>query len=215
MAKMTTGVYPLATYYPLNVGDRWHYTAPPQRGGDYISRIEAGSPLPIGNTVRHFDATNAAKVLCYVPLEGLYYLREEFSDGKSYAEFDRPILWFPDALEIGSQVNITTSFTRYIQDGSTSSGKFTLWHAIADIEEVQVTAGIFEQCLRVEGGTHWTFDDSRQARSETTYYYAPHVGVVKAIARFILFDSQGLETFNRLVETDLISAIVQGKPVPS
>jgi hypothetical protein len=50
---------------------------------------------------------------------------------------------------------------------------------IADIEDVQVTAGSFGQCLRVEGGTHWMFDDGRQARSETIYHYAPHIGVVK------------------------------------
>jgi hypothetical protein len=213
IANMTTGVYSLATYYPLNLGSRWHYTAPPRWGGDYIARIEAGPCLPIGDTVRHFDATNAAKVLCYLPLKGLYYLREEFSDGQSYVEFDRPILWFPDPLHIGTQVNITTSFTRYFQDGSTSPGTFTVWQTIADIEDVQVTAGSFEQCLRVEGGTHWMFDNGRQARSETIYHYAPYVGVVKAIARFILYDCEGLETVNRLVETDLKSVLVQGKSI--
>ena len=57
------------------------------------------------------------------------------------------------------------------------------------------------------------FDDGRQARSETIYHYAPHVGVVRAIARFILYDGEGLETLNRLVETDLKSALVQGKPI--
>ena len=45
----------------------------------------------------------------------------------------------------------------------------------------------------------------------TIYHYAPYVGVVKAIARFILYDREGLETVNRLVETDLKSALVQGK----
>jgi hypothetical protein len=34
-----------------------------------------------------------------------------------------------------------------------------------------------------------------------------------AIARFILYDSEGLETVNRLVETDLKSALVQGKSI--
>ena len=49
-------LYPLTTYYPLSVGNRWYYTAPPRWGGDYISRIEEGPSLPLGNTVRHFDA---------------------------------------------------------------------------------------------------------------------------------------------------------------
>lgn len=207
---MPTVNFPLTTYYPLNVGDRWHYTAPPGWGGDYISRIEEGPSLPIGSTVRHFDATNAAKVLCYLPSRGgLYYLREEFSDSKSYVEFEQPILWFPDPLQIGTQVNITTSFTRY-QDGSNRQGEFTLWQNIAAIEDVQVSAGSFGQCLRVVGTTHWKFDDSRQARSETVYHYAPSVGVVKATARFIVYDSQGQETVNRLVETDLKFAVVKG-----
>ncbi|MBD2125041.1 hypothetical protein NDI39_30025 [Microcoleus sp. ZQ-A2] len=60
---------------------------------------------------------------------------------------------------------------------------------------------------------YWMFDDGRQACSETIYHYAPHVGVVRAIARFILYDGEGLETVNRLVETDLKSALVQGKPI--
>jgi hypothetical protein len=122
-------------------------------------------------------------------------------------------LYCPYRLEVGTQVNSTTSFTRYFQDGSTRPGKFTVWQTIADIEDIQVTAGSFEQCLRVEGSTHWMFDDGRQASSETIYHYAPHVGVVKAIARFILYDGEGLETVNRLVETDLKSALVQGKPI--
>jgi len=209
-------LYPLTTYYPLSVGNRWYYTAPPRWGGDYISRIEEGPSLPLGNTVRHFDATNAAKVLCYLSIRGgLYYLREEFSDGFSYVEFEQPILWFPDPLQIGPQVNITTSFTRYFQDSSTRQGEFTLWQKIAALEDVQVTAGLFEQCLRVVGRTRWTFDDGRQACSETLYHYAPDVGVVKATARFILYDSQGQETVNRLVETDLKSAVVKGKQIPA
>ncbi len=209
-------LYSLTTYYPLNVGNRWHYTAPPRWGGDYISRIEEGPSLPSGNTVRHFDATNAAKVLCYLPSGGgLYYLREEFSDGLSYVEFEQPILWFPEPLQIGTQVNIKTSFTRYFQDGSTSIGEFTLRQKIAASEDVQVSAGSFGQCLRVVGSTHWTNDDSRQARSETVYHYAPCVGVVKATAHFILYDNQGQETVNRLVETDLKSAVVNGKRIPS
>lgn len=56
----------------------------------------------------------------------------------------------------------------------------------------------------------WLTDNGRQACSETIYHYAPYVGVVKAIARFILYDGKGLETVNRLVETDLKSALVQG-----
>lgn len=209
-------LYSLTTYYPLNVSNRWHYTAPPRWGGDYISRIEAGPSLPIGNTLRHFDATNAAKVLCYLPSRGgLYYLREEFSNGLSYVEFEQPILWFPDALQIGTQVNIKTSFTRYFQDGSTSIGEFRLWHHIAECEDVQVSAGLFGQCLRIVGSTDWTKDDSPQARSETVYHYAPDVGVVKATARFVLYDSQAQETVNRLVETELKSAVVNGKRIPS
>jgi hypothetical protein len=208
-----TASFPLTTYYQLNVGDRWHYTAPPHWPGDYISRIEVGPSLPMGNTLRHYDATNAAKVLYYLPSEGLYYLREEFSDGKSYANFDRPILWFPDPLDIGAEVNVTTSFTRYFEDGSTNAGEFRVWQTIADLEDVQVTAGAFSQCLRVVGGTHWIFADSRQATSDTVYYYAPDVGVVKATARFIIYDDRGNEIINRLVETDLKSAIVGGKSI--
>jgi hypothetical protein len=92
---MTTGVYPLATYYPLSLGSKWHYTAPPRWGGDYIARIEAGPSLPIGDTVRHFDATNAAKVLCYLPLKGLYYLREEFSMVNPMSSSIAPSSGFP------------------------------------------------------------------------------------------------------------------------
>lgn len=207
-------LYPLTKYYPLTVGNRWHYTAPPRWGGDYISRIDEGPLLPLGKTIRHFDATNAAKVLCYLPGKGLYYLREEFGDGNSYVEFEQPILWFPDNLQIGTQVSVTTGFTRCFQDGNTSRGEFTLWQEIADVEDMQVMAGCFQQCLRVVGETHWDFGDGRQARSETIYHYAPQVGVVKATARFIMYDNQGKETVNRLVETDMKTAVVQGKQIP-
>ncbi|MBD1838520.1 hypothetical protein H6F78_09105 [Coleofasciculus sp. FACHB-64] len=57
------------------------------------------------------------------------------------------------------------------------------------------------------------FDDGRQACSETIYHYALYVGVVKVIACFILYDGEGLETVNRLVETDLKSAPLLGKPI--
>ena len=205
-------LYPLTKYYPLTVGNSWHYNAPPRWGGDYISRIESGPLLPLGKTIRHFDATNVAKVLCYLPGKGLYYLGEEFD--KSHVEFDQPILWFPDNIQIGTKVNVTTGFTRCSQDGKISRGKFRLWHDIADVEDVQVMAGSFQQCLQVVGGTHWDFGDGRQASSETIYHYAPEVGVIKAIARFIVYDNQGKETVNRLVETEMKTAVVQGKQIP-
>lgn len=217
-------IYSIVDYYQLSDGNQWRYTSPPDwKGGDYISRIMAAKDVSScvsiqGETTqpavfRHFDATNASKILCYVPSEGLYYSREDFADGQSYALFDEPILLFPENIVVGQKVQARTSFLRYYKDDTQRRGSLALKQTIAAVEDVTVAAGTFKECLRVECETDWELGDGKKAHGTNICYYAPNVGVIKSSMRFVVIDEKGKEISNKVVETDLKSATVGGRVI--
>jgi hypothetical protein len=205
-------------YYQLNEGNSWNYTAPITWKGDYISRMEKGEKILFSKensyqqTINHFDATNAAKVLLFIKNKGIYYIGENFADNTKI-RFDKHILWFNENIKIGQETDIEMPFTQTLSDGKTVKGNYKLKQKIVSVEDISVTAGNFKKCLRIESETFWDLGDGRKARSINTYHYAKNVGVVKASARFIIINSEGKETINRLIETDLKSAIVNGKKI--
>jgi hypothetical protein len=202
----------IAEYYQLNGGNSWNYTAPPSWNGDYVSRMETGDKIDFDlndraisdNSILHYDATNAAKILLFVKKQGIYYFGENFAD-KTSVRFDMPLLWFPEKLKIGLETKLETGLTRFLADGKTVRGTYRMMQKIIGFEDMKVTAGNFKKALRIESETFWDLGDGRKARSINIYHYAKKVGVIKASARFIIINSEGKEIINRLVETDLKS----------
>ncbi len=203
----------IAEYYQLSNGNSWNYVAPPTWKGDYISVMESGNNVSFEGknftSVLHFDATKAAKILAFVKGNGIVYFGEDFAD-KTIVRFDKPQVWFPEKVKIGTETNIETSFTRTLIDGKTSRGTYKLKQKYVLFEDVKVTAGEFKRCLRIESESFWELGDGRQARTISIYHYAKNVGVVKASARFIILQNDK-EIINRLIETELKSAKVGGK----
>jgi len=199
-------------FYQLADGNEWRYVAPPAWKGDYVSRMESGSEMPIGGrnypSVLHFDATGAAKILVDVKGKGIYFFGENFAD-KTFVRFDAPVLWFPEKLKIGDEQSVRQNFTRTFADGKTARGTFSLKQKIAAVEAIKTSAGDFKKTLRIESETFWDLGDRRKAKTQNVYHYARGVGVVKASARFIIVNGEGKETINRLVETDLKSYQIQ------
>ena len=207
--SISAQTFKIEDYYQLADSNEWRYTAPPNwKDGDYVSQMKAGELLKLNGktvyTVKHFDATKAAKVLAYVKGKGLYYLREEFANNDGYAEFDTPVLWFPEKLKLGQKTEIDTGFTRYFKDGKTGRGTYKLTQTIVKLEDMKVSAGEFKNALRVESESYWNLGDGREAKTVNIYHYVKNVGVIKASARFIIL-KDGKETINRLVETDMKS----------
>jgi hypothetical protein len=202
----------IAEYYQLNGGNSWNYTAPPSWNGDYVSRMETGDKIDFDlndraisdNSILHYDATNAAKILLFVKKQGIYYFGENFAD-KTSVRFDMPLLWFPEKLKIGQESKLETGLTRFLADGKTVRGTYRMMQKIIGFEDMKVTAGNFKKALRIESETFWDLGDGRKARSINIYHYAKNVGVIKASARFIIINAEGKEVINRLVETDLKS----------
>ena len=194
-------------YYQLKGGNSWNYVAPPTWKGDYISLMESGNDFQFDGknyqTVNHFDATKAAKILAFVKGKGIVYFGENFAD-KTFVRFDMPQIWFPEKVKLGTETNIETGFTRTLTDGKTTRGTYKLTQKYVSIEDVKVTAGEFKKCLRIESESYWELGDGREAKTISVYHYAKKVGVVKASARFIII-KDGKETINRLIETDLKS----------
>ncbi|MCS6968149.1 MAG: hypothetical protein RMJ44_06095 [Cytophagales bacterium] len=186
-------------YYPLVIGARWTYTAPPGKP-DYVSRIERGET---SSAILHYDATNAAKVLRYDRGRGIFYGGEIFNDG-SKVVFQKPFYWFTDRIKLGDSIYVSTPFQKYETDGRITEGTFTITQKVVALEDVTTTSGqLYPQCMRIDFSTHWVFEDGRQAQSINTYHFAKGIGPVKASARFIITSPQGEQIINRLVETDL------------
>ena len=206
----------ITEYYQLKGGNSWNYTAPPTWKGDYVSVMESGNEVNFEGkkypSVLHFDATKAAKILAFVKGNGLLYFGENFAD-KTSVKFDRPLLWFPEKLKIGQGIKLESGLTRTLADGKNIRGTFQMTQKIVGFEDMTVTAGTFKKALRIESETFWDLGDGRKAKSINIYHYAKNVGVIKASARFIILNAEGKEIINRLVETDLKSAIVNGKVI--
>jgi len=208
--------YSLKDYYQLADGNEWHYTAPPIWRGDYISQIKAAPDIKLNKETpkglpeqftgfRHLDATKAAKALVYLPDEGIFYARQEFADGDSYAEFDAPVFFLPDKLRVGQKVEADRYFTRIYKNGNTARGRFKLKQTVTVVEDATVKAGTFKECLRIESEIYWELGDGQKMRSINTHHYAPNIGVVKTSSRFFSINEDGKETANRLIETELKS----------
>ena len=215
--------FPIKEYYPITDQNEWRYTAPDGwKDGDYISKIEE---LPNGfsslfdaiegvegndlfqvsknaKTFRHYDATKASKLLS-VDAAGITYHGETFASDGSIAVFDKPFLWFSYKKE-NRLIKLERRYIRYFVDGSQQKGVFTIQQEITKKEDVEVPAGIFKDCLRVEFDTYWDLGKGMEAKSENLYHHAKNLGVVKASARFIILKN-GVEIINRLVEPDLKS----------
>jgi hypothetical protein len=209
--SVTAQTFRFADYYQLKGGNSWNYVAPPTWKGDYISLMEAGNEFQFEDknydTVSHFDATKAAKILAFVKGKGIIYFGENFAD-KTFVRFDKPQIWFPEKIQIGTETNIETAFTRTFTDGKTNRGTYKLKQKYVSQEDLKVTAGEFKKCLRIESESFWNLGDGRKARTISVYHYAKNVGVIKASARFIIINSEGKETINRLIETELKTAKV-------
>jgi len=214
-------------YYPIANGNEWRYTAPVNwKDGDYISKIVLDEnrfqelltqrkdlvsdsilkeivEIKSGKTFRHYDATKSAKLLIENK-KGIYYIGETFSGDESFVLFDQPILWFSSNIEFQKNMDETRDFTRIYKDGRIARGVFLIIQSIPKKETITVTAGTYQDCLRVEFNTFWNFGDGSEAHSLNVYHHAKNVGVVNASARFILLQN-GKELLNRLVETDLKS----------
>jgi hypothetical protein len=210
----TAQTFRFADYYQLKDGNSWNYVAPPAWKGDYISLMETGNELQFEGknyvTVSHFDATKAAKILAFVKGKGIIYFGENFAD-ETFVRFDKPQIWFPEKIEIGTETNIETPFTRTLIDGKIIRGTYKLKQKVTSLEDVKVTSGQYKKCLRIESESFWDLGDGRRARTISIYHYAKNVGVVKASARFIILNSDNKETINRLIETNLKSAKVGNK----
>lgn len=216
----------LTDYYPLNDGNEWRYTAPENwKDGDYISKIvqdtqgfenyysqRRSTPdfkkkytvlLKKGAAFRHYDATKTAKLLLRNEV-GLYYIGEAFSGGESFVLFDQPFIWFPSTIKMAENLIEERNFTRFYKDGRRTKGLFRIIQTIPKLESVEVPAGKFANCLRVEFTTYWNFGNGSEAKSINVYHHAKGVGVVKAAARFVILQN-GKELVNRLVEPDLKS----------
>lgn len=217
----------IGDYYPISDGNEWRYTAPPGwKDGDYISKIALdknnfastysiaplwdGIPPVIKNAFKHYDATKAAKLL-KVEKGKIYYIGEELAGRESFVIFDKPILWFTKKVKLGQKLSEKRNFTRFLKNGKYLRGKFKITQEIVKQETVEVTAGKFKKALRIESETYWELGDGRKARSINVYHYAKKIGVVKASARFIIINKDGKEIINRLIETDLKNAKVNGK----
>ncbi len=219
--------FKISDYYPIADGNEWRYVAPPGwKDGDYISRIVHDKTnfastysidglwdtvtKPANNAFKHYDATKAAKLL-RIENGDIYHVGEEMALKQSFVVFEKPILWLTRKVKVGQKRDENRSFNQHLPNGETSQGEYRITQKIVGRETVKTTAGKFKKALRIESETFWKLGDGRKARSVNVYHYAKKVGVVKASARFIILNKDGKEIINRLIETDLKNAKIDGE----
>lgn len=214
--------YDLKDYYPLGDGDRWTYIATMTNGKtDYYKRtVEVSGKEVIGDveTMKLTYSDDENECLVSDP-EGVK--RYKFFSENTFEVFNTPEMLYPNNLNVGEtrEYAFASEQTRNkggsageveSQDPRTGTMKVTL----EAIEDVELPAGKFTDCLKFSSVMNWKgMGAGDYAEEKCTTWLAPGVGAIKESCdvREYDTDSNAEEKFTESFE--LVGATVDGKVV--
>lgn len=208
--------YNMAEYFPLKEGDEWTYLH--NMDGDEVEgrMFVNGTELVNGVETVKMDVTAFGSVLvrylCYAAdREGFKLCKHFFALANWYTIFDNPRMLFPAQFSLWERYKGDYSYSRNsIEDDSlifTATGSTTV--LLGSIENVTVTAGTFNDCLKIFTSQTEQRSDGWTLELEDTAWYAHNVGLIKEEIIQTLHHPDE-EDSNRTDMLELISAAVDG-----
>jgi hypothetical protein len=194
--------YFLKDYFPLAEGITWNYLQTYADGHKNYEVFCIGGIEQINDAMTHkrwqfdsgelYDHDYSYESLAWTK-EGLNLYKIVYSDG-SYSICDPPAIEAPVSIRIGETFKHSCTMTEYDAAGNLiSSWPYGRELTLEGIENIEVLAGSFAQCLKLSG--KFTEEESE---SQVTIWLAPGIGPVKSI-------------FPDNEESELISLTSQGK----
>lgn len=210
--------YNLKEYYPLAEGDSWTYSViKDKRGAEEKTDKVAGIEV-VGNVETKKMISGEDKYAC-IALDSEGVKLYKANDDDKYTIFNPPKIIFPNIenIEIGETRGYSVRAMNYegssIKDERSESVQISLEFTMDDVD---VPAGKFSNCLRFSTITKWNEQLSGDNETENCdVWLAPEVGKVKESCVKSKYKAKTNETLSSTVEYGLISAIVGGKELGS
>jgi hypothetical protein len=222
--------YDTAEYFPLNLGDsrtteeiQTEITAEGEETYENIDtitvfgteKIKGVIAMQRGDTEEgYYDLmTNTNGVKIYKMYAA------DFEDDVLVFEiletFNPPLMYLPPRLSVGTRGTFKSTMTVTAKGGSgfKATAKVTVGMVVVGMEDVTVTAGSFQDCLRVKITRHLVAPKVKyEESSETTIWLAKGVGMVKEMGSDVEITEGEVEESSYTDE--LISATVGGVNYP-
>lgn len=192
----------LKEYVPLKEGITWNYLHTYADGHKDYEVFCIGGAERINDAVMHkrwqfdsgelYDHDYSYESLSWTQ-EGLKLYKIVYSNG-SYFTCDPPAIEAPASIRIGETFKHSCTMTEYDADGNViNSWPYGRELTLDGVEDIEVLAGSFTQCLKFSG----KFTE-KENESQVTIWLAPGIGPVKTI-------------FPENEQSELISLTIQGK----
>ena len=207
------GSYNLKDYVPSNVGDEWRYKNLIQDGLSPIVIKVSSKQTWRGREVFQRDENNGDYRLQFIDAKGLS-IGQLFFVGDRVIEYERAARLMPLTLQIG-QTYRSEVFYNYKENGVIKdTGVQTYAVTVESVEDVQTPLKLFTGCLLIRTRALRVDRSSGQQKGyDLKEWYAPNVGVVKAVGELHWKNAKGEMTHNFKVNAELEAATINGQQV--
>ena len=207
--------YNLNEYYPLSQGNSWTYSViEDEKNSKNMVKIEGREVINSLETIRMVDSEDSEEEsILYVAIDSEGIKMYKISAENEYEIFNPPITIFPN-LEIGQERKDSINSAHYNIEGVKMSEKsITANVSLESVEDVEVPAGKFSNCLKFSFIIDWSEANGNYGRDDSTMWLALGIGKVKEFRFSTEFNAETKEKNTGFVIYKLTSAIVDRKEI--
>lgn len=183
----TLFAYDMEDYYPLNENDRWVYNYKADDNGEEIVSQEVakvkGAESIAGVETKTMLSKKFDNQAVAVDFEGVKLYKSWGWSGGDYEHFNPPKMLYPN-MEKGETKTYTIESVAHNMDDeivNTTMKSGTLTVTLEAVEEVEVPAGKYKDCLKFISVYEYKYPHRPASGKETsTVWLAPGVGRIKA-----------------------------------
>jgi len=213
--------YDTAEYFPLGQGDTWTMKEIGQEGQEINEDIDTYAIMGTEKIKGKFAAKKVelddGEYELITNTNGIQFYKDyetDNEDGGVIVEtidtFSPPIMYAPPRLSVGTRHSFKSTLTHKESTGFKVTAKITGEMVVEGIEDVTVTAGTFQDCLKIKVTRHVFIPKlQREELTESVMWLAKGVGTVKEMSSDTDFNGGVLEGESSW-DAELISATVGG-----
>jgi len=195
---MDNGIYSIPSYFPYSQGNKWTYI---HKRGDEVSEvnylIEGTESFNGVEVPKRVQLENTEEYFCTLvePVYGISDYKHHIGMAPEYLIYTPPANVIPAKMRVGDIHYNTSHLFRFNSDGTLKDeGSFYDTTVFQAVESVTVPAGTFDQCLKLILTRDDVFSDM-VIKVNLTEWVAEGVGIVKSIAKVIIYSPEGGEPF--------------------
>lgn len=203
--------YNLNEYYPLSQGNTWTYSVI-EDGNGYKEtvKIEGIEIIEGAETVRIKYAGDEYTCLA-IDSEGIEMYK--YFDNDEYEMFNPPAIVFPNIEKGDTKRYSFNSIIYNVKGKKIGEAVIDFLVTLEAVEDVEVAAGKFNNCLKFSTITEWKEKDGKYERDDCTDWLSRGVGMVKEFCLSTEHDAETKEEEMSTRLSELSSAIVDGKKI--